>query len=422
MKAMVFSGEPGIGKTSAALALANDMGWDFIEMNASDHRNAASIKRIAGAGSRTQTFTLDGEFLSSYEGRRKLIIIDEADNLFGREDFGGAKAIVETVRGSEHPIILIVNDYRELTRKASAVKTLATKVDFKRLQEGSIAKVLKAVSDREGIAVSADIVSKIAENSGGDLRAAINDLQMMTEGRTEVVAGDSGAMGKRNQRKELNSALRTMFGASSLREARDATLDLDKTPDDLSKWIEEGIPYEFRHPEDMAYAFDALSRSDVYLGRTRRLQHYGLWSYARELMTGGVALSRKKGTRPSVYDYRFPGFFIVMSKAKGPRAARGSLAGKLQKHLHTSRRCVNESTLPYIVEMVRNDPELLMRMTGEFEFDEGDVAYLLGLDPDSKRVQEVVSKAKGEVDSDAPKTVKKGGRARSEGRKGLRGF
>jgi len=422
IRALVLRGEPGIGKTSAALALANDMGWDFIEMNASDHRNAASIRRIAGAGSRTQTFTLDGQFLSSFEGRRKLIIIDEADNLFGREDFGGAKAIVETVRDSEHPIILIVNDYRELTRKASAIKTLATKVDFRRLDKGSIAKVLQAVSKREGVSIDPDVVSRIAENSGGDLRAAINDLQMITEGKNVVVTGDSDAMGKRNQHKELNSALRTMFGASSLRDARNATFDLDQTPDDLSKWIEEAIPFELRHPEDMASAFDSLSRSDVYLGRTRKIQHYGLWSYARELMTGGVVLSRKKGARPSVYDYRFPGAFIVMSRAKGPRAARASLATKLQEHLHTSRKCVNEAALPYIVAMVRNDQELLLHMAAEFEFDEGDVAYLLGQESGSRRVQEIVSRARGDNEPEAPRTAKKGGRARKRGAKGLQGF
>src|SRR4030042_1023837 len=133
LKALVLRGEPGIGKTSASLALARDMGWDFIEMNASDHRNAASIQKVAGAGAVTQTFTPDGDFLSSVHGKRKLVIIDEADNLFGNQDRGGAKAIVDTIRDSGQPIILIVNDYRELTRKASAIKTLSERVEFRRL-------------------------------------------------------------------------------------------------------------------------------------------------------------------------------------------------------------------------------------------------------------------------------------------------
>ncbi len=42
-KAAILYGGPGIGKTSAALALAHDMGWDCIEMNASDQRTKDAI-------------------------------------------------------------------------------------------------------------------------------------------------------------------------------------------------------------------------------------------------------------------------------------------------------------------------------------------------------------------------------------------
>ena len=199
MKALILRGEPGIGKTSAALALARDMGWDFIEMNASDHRNAASIKKVAGAGSVTQTFSLDGEFLSSAKGKRKLIVIDEADNLFGREDYGGAKAIVEVIRESAQPIVLIVNDYRELTRKSPAVKGLALTIVFKRLSAKSTTMVLKSISAKEGVEVPDSVLARIIENSGGDMRAAVNDLQMLVEGRKILESDDSDALGKRNQ-------------------------------------------------------------------------------------------------------------------------------------------------------------------------------------------------------------------------------
>ncbi len=409
-KAVVLRGEPGTGKTSAALALANDMNWDCIEMNASDHRNATSIKKVAGAGSVSQTFSLEGEFLSSSKGRRKLVILDEADNLFGREDYGGAKAIVDTIKDSSQPIILIVNDFYELTRKAPAIKTLTEKVAFRRLDSRSVVRVLRTIVGREGVKVPDSILDRIAENAGGDMRAAVNDLQMMVEGKTELSMVDSDGMGKRNQKKEIDGALRAVFGSTTVRGARDATFDLDMTPDELEKWVEENIPIEMRHPADLADAFDALSISDMYLGRTRILQHYGLWAYAKEMMTGGVALSRNHDPRPSVYEYRFPSHFTLMSRSKGMRGTRDSVSGKLAAHMHTSRRCINESSLPLISTMVRNDRELLMTLTRELELDEGDLAHLLGVEPDSREVQELAGLNKDE---------KRGERAR-EGKRASR--
>jgi len=416
LKAMVLRGEPGIGKTSAALALAHDMGWDFIEMNASDHRNAASIRKVAGMGSVSQTFTLHGEFLLSSEGMRKLIILDEADNLFGREDYGGAKAIVQTIKDSSQPIILIVNDYNELSRKAPAIKTLAEKVQFKRLESRLIVGVLKSIADRENVTVDQSVVDRIAENANGDMRAAVNDLQMMVEGKTVLAIGDSDAIGKRNQLKEIHGALNMMFGSSTVRGARDSTLDIDMTPDELSKWVEEGIPQEMRDSGDMAKAFDALSRADIYLGRTRKYQHYSLWSYAKEMMTGGVALSRSSEYRPRVSDYGFPRQLIVLSRARGPRAVLGALSSKLSGYFHTSQRCLRESTIPLLRTMLANDRELLLRITRETGLDEGDLAFLLRLDPGSVEIEAILAEARG----DEPGLRKTGGRTSSRG--GFTGF
>ena len=401
LKAAILRGEPGTGKTSAALALASDMEWDYIEMNASDHRNAASIRRVAGQGSVSQTFAMDGEFLSSLTGRRKLVILDEADNLFGNEDRGGAKAIVDTIKESSQPIILIVNDFYELTRKSPAIKTLAEKVMFRRLDSRAIVTVLRSIADREGVQVPEAVLLRIAENAGGDMRAAVNDLQMMVEGRAMLSIGDSDAMGKRNQKMEIDAALTAVFNAKSARDARAATTDLDMTPPDLVKWVEENIPLEMRDSKELADAFDSLSISDIYLGRTGRLQHYGLWAYAREMMTSGVAMSRRRGPKASVNEYRFPSYFVLMSRSKGVRWARDSVSRKLAGYMHTSRKCINESTLPMISTMVRRDRELLIALAKTLELDEGDIAYLLGVSPDSSTVQEIAKITMNEKRPDA---------------------
>lgn len=95
-KAVILSGKAGIGKTSSAYALANDFGWQVVELNASDTRSGDTIRRIALSGAVNETFTGLGEYSPSTSGGRKLIVLDEADNLYERDAHGGV-----LIRGKE---------------------------------------------------------------------------------------------------------------------------------------------------------------------------------------------------------------------------------------------------------------------------------------------------------------------------------
>jgi len=390
-RAVVLSGPPGIGKTSAALALAADMGWGVVEMNASDKRNADAVRRIALQGAITSTFSLAGEFLDATEGQRTLIVLDEADNLFGREDFGGVGAIVDTIRQTRQPIILICNDYYELSRRSGAIKSLARQIRWNRLTPAAVKTALRRAADGEGVKVTDATLEAIAEHAGGDLRSAMNDLQALAEGRAEVHTGDVAVLGNRDVAKDVFVAVREILTSGSVDRARRAADDLDEDPESLLLWIDENLPYEYRDPADLARGYEALSRADVYLGRTRRSQSYRFWAYAKDMMTAGVAVARRG--RGAGGQYRFPLWLSKMARTRGRRATRQSLARKIGAEVHASWRRTFLDVLPSFKQIFQTDGGFRRAMQAQFRFDEKELAHLLDADEDAKEVRALAAMA-----------------------------
>lgn len=386
-RAVILVGNPGVGKTSAAHALAADFGWGVLEMNASDKRNAVAVKAIATRGALYETFTDDGAFIRHHEGGRKLIILDEADNLFGREDYGGIGAIVDTVKKTHQPIALIVNDYYELTRRSSAIKRLAETIRFQRPRGVTVAKVLRDIARAEGFVVEDAVLQHLAERSRGDLRSAINDLQALAEGTKTVAEKDLLSLGYRDERAEVFEVLGDIFRSGSLERARASVRTVDEDPERLILWIDENVPFEYREPEDLDRALRRLARGDEYLGRVRRVRQYGLWKYASDLMAGGVAVARRAEAAGS--RYRFPLWLSKLARSRGIRGTADSLLSKLGSAAHSSRRAARLHLLPTFAWLFRRDEEFRMAQAASLDLTAREIAYLLGEKEDSKAVKRV---------------------------------
>ncbi len=390
-KAIILQGDPGVGKTSAALALANEMGWPITEMNASDSRNAAAIEKVATRGSVLQTFSPTGEFLRAEQGGRKLIVLDEADNVFGREDQGGISAIVKMIQETKHPVILIVNDYYALTRRSSSLRRLCRTIRFQAVNRSAMKNLLRSICIKEGVEVTDEVLDFLVDRSEGDLRSALNDLESIAIGKRTLGGDSTRSVGYRDRTRTIFTALEEIFRSGDAKRAKQAVADLDESPEDLILWVDHNVPHEYGDRGDQARAFESLSRADIYLGRVRRRQHYSLWSYATEMMSQGVATARQGRARGGQLE--FPLFLMSMSRSRGARMARNSVAKKLGRHLHASSNLILNDVLPMVRAFFLRDEDLRVQLTADLGFDEKELAFLLDESEDSHAVKHLLERA-----------------------------
>ena len=400
-KPLIMVGKPGCGKTSVARALANDMKWGVIELNASDVRNEKNIKRVAMVGAVNETFTDDGKFISSKFGGRKLIVFDEADNLYeAKDDRGGKKAIVETIRVAKQPIILIGNDYYGILSGAwgRKLKSMCTVVKFRALTSAQMIKVLDRICRAEGIKCDKEALRAIASKAGGDLRAAINDLQAVAGGKKLLNIEDVKPVGYRDVKNEIYKTVLKVLHTEKFSEARRYITNTDETPDYILLWVEENMPLEYTKTNEMARAYEYLSRADVYLGRVIRRQQYSLWSYATDLLSAvSVAKEKKYEKHPR---YTFPSWLRVMSTSKERRNTRDSIGTKLGTIYHTSSQRVKEDILPYFKVLYEKNRELRALYTYLLHLEDKEISFLTNIDVDEilkdvEKIKEKIEK-KGE--------------------------
>ncbi|MBW1933868.1 MAG: replication factor C large subunit, partial [Deltaproteobacteria bacterium] len=364
-KAVILSGKAGIGKTSSAYAL-----------------NGEIIRRIALSGAVNETITGFGEYAPSGAGGRKLIILDEADNLYERDarggspDKGGKKAIIETIQQTKQPIVLIVNDYYQLVKGGgNALKDMCEHIKFGAVGEEMV-PLLKNICRNEGIEIADAVVRYIASHSEGDVRGAINDLQTVCQGRKRVGMEAVASLGYRNKEKEIFKGIREIFKAKDFKTADRAASGINEPPDYLILWMDENLPIEYKSAMDVERAYHFLSMADVFLGRTRRRQHYGLWSYARDLMFGGVAVSKSR-TYMGYTQYAFPSWLRKMSSSKTTRTFRRGVETKIGRYAHMSGRKSREM-MNSIRSIFTANTRVAVEMANKLELSEEELSVIVG--------------------------------------------
>ena len=318
-KAAILYGLAGSGKTTLIHAFANDLGYEILEMNASDLRDREKVQAVLENASQQKSLFSKG----------KILLVDEVDGISGYEDRGGLQALNELISLTQFPVFMTANDiwnkkFSELRKKSEIIQV--KDVDYKVVQE-----ILKEISKKEKLDVSEEILKAIAVKSRGDVRASINDLQSVSSMKDVLPEH----IHDREREESIFQALQKVFKAAKIDFELLNTFDnVNMTIDEIFLWVEENIPYEFEG-EELARAFEALSIADVFRGRIIRRQHWRFLVYEYVLLTAGIAAAKKQ-VRLGFTSYKRPSRILKIWLNNQRQAKKKSIAVKYARATHSS--------------------------------------------------------------------------------------
>jgi replication factor C large subunit len=364
-KAVLLYGPPGVGKTALVNAASNEFGYKIIEMNASDTRTEKAINKIAGPA--TFFIGLD-KFSTASKGN--LLFLDEVDGVAGKEDRGGIGAIVKIVEESRVPVIMAANDTD--LEKIRPLKKVSTLIRFQQVRLPLIITMLRRICVMEHVEAEYEALERIAENSKGDMRSAINDLQSLSEPNKLLTLQDTLTLSARNKDISMEETLRGFFSAKSLAEAATLLSRSNVDYDDFLLSVSDNLPRRYDDPKELAEAYDFVSRADVFRGRIGT-EHWTLLRYFFNDMARAAAVS-PESYKP--FDFISPPIRIItLFWTKGKRTMLENICAKIGLQCHVSRVTAKNDFIPFLKAILEKNKT--SSIISGFKLEDEEVEYLL---------------------------------------------
>ena len=169
---LLLTGGAGVGKTTVAKAMCNEIGCDFMVINGSDENGIDMVRnKITNYASSM-----------SFAGGRKVIIIDEADYLSANAQAAFRNAIEEfAVNCSFIFTCNFKNKIIEPLHSRCAVIEFGLKASEKSSMAGQFFKRIQTILATEEITYETPVVAELIKKHFPDFRRVINELQRFSK-------------------------------------------------------------------------------------------------------------------------------------------------------------------------------------------------------------------------------------------------
>ena len=366
-KAVLLYGPPGVGKTALVNAAAKEFSFNLIEMNASDTRSEKAVNAIAKPA--TSYMALDA-FSGETKGKGNLLFLDEVDGIAGNEDRGGVSAIIEIIEKSLVPVIMAANDPD--IDKLRPLKKVCLLIRFHQTRIPLVIALLQKICLLEHIKAEFEALEHIAQNSKGDVRSAINDLQSLSEENHVLTLQDTMGLSSRNKDISMDETLRGFFSVKSIDEASSLLFRSGVDYDEFLMSVSDNLPKRYTNSDELAVAYEFVSYADIYRGRIGT-ENWHLLKYFFN------ALSQAAAVAPQSYKpfelISPPIRIITLFWTKGKRNMLEAICGKIGARCHVSHVIAKHDFVPYIKEILQKQKS--SPLIDWFEFTPEEVTFLI---------------------------------------------